>query len=329
MKKIIFGLILILAASAVMAVPQYLNYQGVLRDNAGNLVTGTKTMTFKIFDEATGGSDKFSMTSSEVVSNGLYTVQLGPLGYAELGSGRRWLEVTVVSETLSPRLEILAVAYAVTAASAESAVKLGNYLPASSGASIIPVTDSSGKLSSSVIPTSGLNADTANTANIANYATLAGAATTAATATNAINATNATNANNANTVNHIPASTEALANQLLALDTNKQLKGMSVSAEATTSGGFAAFFNGRIGASVCVGTDSVPTGTAGVTISNSAVTSSSIILLTVGHGTTPETNASEALRIHDVQNNVGFTVKTVDGNNDSGSDIPFGYLIIN
>jgi hypothetical protein len=179
MKKIIFGLILILAASAAMAVPQYLNYQGVLRDNAGNLVTGTKTMTFKIFDEATGGSEKFSMTSSEVVSNGLYTAQLGPLGLNELGSGRRWLEVTVGTETLSPRLEILAVAYAVTAASAESAAKLGSYSTAFSGPSIIPVTDTSGKLSSSVIPASGISADTAA------YAILSGTASTAATALNA------------------------------------------------------------------------------------------------------------------------------------------------
>jgi hypothetical protein len=127
MKKPLFTFVLLMGlTAAAVAVPQYLNFQGVLRDTDGNLVTGTKAMTFKIYDAATGGTEQFSMTSSEVtVSNGLYTVQLGPLGASELGSGSRWVEVTVGTQILLPRLEILGVAYAVTAASADYAAVAG------------------------------------------------------------------------------------------------------------------------------------------------------------------------------------------------------------
>lgn len=116
-------------------------------------------MTFKIYDSPTGGTALWSMTSNEVaVNNGLYTVQLGPLTGVDLASGRRWLEVTVGTDTLSPRLEILAVAYALvagTAATSEYASTAG--IAAYAGTAISAET-----------------ANTATTANTANYATLAG-----------------------------------------------------------------------------------------------------------------------------------------------------------
>ena len=109
-------------SSPAGAVPQYLNYQGVLRDNSGALISGSKDMTFGLYDVADGGTALWTMTSSEVsVSNGLYGISLGPLGYTELGSGRRWLETAVGGEVLSPRLEIQSVAYAVAADQAASA----------------------------------------------------------------------------------------------------------------------------------------------------------------------------------------------------------------
>lgn len=111
-----------LLVNAASAIPQYLNYQGVLRDSSGNLISGTKAMKFRVYDVATGGSYKFELTSSEVVvSGGLYNVMLGSLGFAALEKGQRWLEVEVAGEVLSPRIELVAVAYAVSAASAEAA----------------------------------------------------------------------------------------------------------------------------------------------------------------------------------------------------------------
>lgn len=268
---------LMLGVSA-WAVPQYMNYQGVLRDNAGNLVTGTKAMTFKIFDAVTSGTELWTMTSSEVkVNSGLYNVQLGPLGSVDMTSGRRWVEVAVGTDTLSPRLEILAVAYALLAASAES---VGGYTVASSGANRIPVTDGSGKLSTLVIPTSGYSVD---------YATLAGHSDTATTAATATNAGTANTATTAETVDGFHASSTPQQNQLLALDSNKQLK-TSISAEAQGNT-FALFINGRLGADagsgatpgakVC-GEATIPQNVKEQQITNDNVTDNSIILVTQG-----------------------------------------------
>ena len=112
----------LLLVSTALAIPSYLSYQGVLRDSGGTLVNATKAMKFRIYDASTSGTEKFAMTSSEVVvSGGLYNVMLGPLGFAEMAKGPRWLEVEVANEILSPRIELVAVAYAVAAASAEVA----------------------------------------------------------------------------------------------------------------------------------------------------------------------------------------------------------------
>lgn len=124
-KTVVLIVCALVLAGPVFAVPQYLNYQGVLRDNSGNLVTGSKEMTFRVYDAVTAGTKQFEMTTTEVVSNGLYTAQLGPIGYSELGSGRRWLEVTVGTEILTPRLEVLTVAYAVTAGNSDYATLSG------------------------------------------------------------------------------------------------------------------------------------------------------------------------------------------------------------
>lgn len=181
-------------APEALAVPQYINYQGVLRDSAGDLVTGTKSMTFNLYSDSTGGSSLWDMTSPEVtVSNGLYTVQLGPITSTDIGNGDRWLEVAVAGTALTPRLKILSVAYAITAdtsayatlsgtaSSAADAQLLDGYNTGVSGLSIIPTTDATtGLLSTSVIPSTGVNVATAD------YATLSGTASTAATVSDGV-----------------------------------------------------------------------------------------------------------------------------------------------
>ncbi len=284
---ICFGFWVLMFGFTAAAVPQYLNYQGVLRDSAGNLVSGTKAMTFKIFDASTSGTELWTMTSSEVkVNNGLYNVQLGPLGSVDMTSGRRWIEVAVGTDTLSPRLEILAVAYALLAASAES---VGGYSVAPSGSgNFIPVA-TSGKLNASVIPTTGLTADTAN------YATLSGTATNAGYATLSGTASSATS-----------------------------VKGQ-VTAEATS--GYALFIDGRLGAGgVCVGSGTLRTG--GDAFSDpitpaSSLTSSSIILVSPGDHSPTYGNPQNmwVRRINATQFRV-YASSAVDS-------YPFNYIIIN
>ncbi|MBN2058290.1 MAG: hypothetical protein JW782_05805 [Candidatus Saganbacteria bacterium] len=316
MKKslLVIGFCALVLSLTAAAVPQYINYQGVLRDSAGDLVTGNKSMTFTLYDASTGGSSLWTMTSSEVaVNNGLYNVKLGPLNSSHLGAGSRWLQVAVGSDTLSPRLEVLAVAYAVTAGSAESASTVSGYSVGSTGNNIIPVTDSSGKLNVAVIPAGSTHALTAD------YATTSGTATNAA---------------NADAVDSYSANNAATANQLLALDGNKMFKGMAVSAEAAGNV-YSMFINGgklgiTAGADQIAGVSSVPTGVGGAVVTCNKVTNNSIILLTVGTGATPDqTNTTESLKVFDISAGTSFTVKTLDENNSSGAAIHFGYLVIN
>jgi len=165
----------LLCTMQAIAVPQYLNYQGILRGASGNLITGTKAMKFRIYDDATAtaaGNLKLEVVSAEVVvSGGLYNVGIGPLGYAELASGPRWLEVEVGGETLSPRTELLSVAYAVMAVTAETAAYANTAGSASTASS----------------------ATNATTATNANYATLSGTASSAESVRGPVSAEAGTN----------------------------------------------------------------------------------------------------------------------------------------
>lgn len=303
MKKILTFLFIMAIISPVLAVPQFINYQGVLRDDQARLVTGNKAMIFKLYDALSGGSLVWQLTTAEVVvSNGLYNIKLGPLGYNELGSGPRWLEVSVGSETLSPRLELLSIAYAITAGSAEAAATLGGYVPATTGTgSFIPVT-TGGKLDSSVIPASGGSV-------------------------------------NADTVDGFHASGTATAGQILPLNSSKQLKGMAVSAEA--SSGYALFFTGKLGAAVGgAGTVGVPETTPcgiatigssanEVDVYNSNVTTNSLIMLTAGPYSNPGAVDFGGAAVK--SKSAGqFRIRTGNGNaTQLGQSLPVYYLIIN
>ena len=123
MKRLVIFAMLILTAAA-FAVPQYLTYQGVLRDNTGALVTGTKSMAFEIFNASTGGTAVFSSgTLSVPVSNGNYTTQLGPVNSTTIfnDTADKYLEVSVDGTALSPRLKINSVGYAIRAGVATAA----------------------------------------------------------------------------------------------------------------------------------------------------------------------------------------------------------------
>lgn len=295
-----FGILIFGFAGQAVAVPQYINYQGILRDVDGNLQDGTFPMVFKIYDAETFGNEEFSSGATDVsVSNGLYNVRLGPVTSSIFDGDIRYLEIQVSSDILSPRLQINSVAYAIMAASAEVAT-------------------------------------TAQTADTAVYAANSGTATTAASADYATLSGTATNAGDADTVDGIDASSTAIAGQLLALSAGPQFKGMSVSAEASVSN-YALYVNGgkigvKTGTNMSAGTGTISAGSSDAVISNVPLTANSIIILTVGHAATPaQNNATDrAIKVGDV--NVGggtFTARTMDGSNPNPNDIPFSYLIIN
>jgi len=332
-------LIILALATVAAAVPSNINYQGVLRDSAGNLVTGNRSMVFTLYDAASGGSSLWTVTSSEVaVSNGLYTIQLSGITSSVLGSGDRWLEVAIAGTTLTPRLKIASVAYAITAGSAESAVTLAGYSAAATGNSIIPVTDGTGKLNTAVIPDAGINVSHASTAD---YATNSGTATNAASATSADAADYATvsgTATNAGTVDNFDASATATAGDLLALDSSKRFSDIAVSVEATGTNAALNIVDGKLNALFVDGNGTVGTPVRAVcgkgsivgaaqTVYNELVTTNSVIILTPIFPGTGASYSSEWIKVDSVSNG-SFIVEIVDGTAPTAA-IDFFYLVIN
>lgn len=90
-----------------------ITYQGNLRES-GVLVTGTKSMRFRLYDDPAAGNMLWDSGAADVaVSTGLFRVVLAPAGL-DWESGL-WLELEVEGVTLSPREELTAAPLALNA----------------------------------------------------------------------------------------------------------------------------------------------------------------------------------------------------------------------
>jgi hypothetical protein len=77
---IILALLALCLASA-MAVPSGINYQGALTDDQGNPITGTRTMSIKLYGAATGGTQLYTEDIGTVdVSDGVFSFEFGTGG---------------------------------------------------------------------------------------------------------------------------------------------------------------------------------------------------------------------------------------------------------
>jgi len=116
-----FALALVAAAAPAAAqVPNLLGYQGRLLRADGTAATGTASVTFTVFDAATGGSALWFEAQTLGLSDGYYSTLLGlvtPVPDAVFAGGPRWLEVKVGGEALAPRQQIGAAPYALAARS--------------------------------------------------------------------------------------------------------------------------------------------------------------------------------------------------------------------
>jgi hypothetical protein len=117
---LVFDLVLALALAAALpalaAVPSTLNYQGQLTSAAGAPVSGTVSITFKLYDVASGGTARWTETQTVTVSNGQYNVTLGrpatPLDPA-LFTVQLYLGITVGTDAeMSPRIALSSAPYA-------------------------------------------------------------------------------------------------------------------------------------------------------------------------------------------------------------------------
>jgi len=107
-------------------VPGLIDYQGRLTDDLGNVVNGTVSIDFAIYDVASGGTPIWTETQSPVqVSNGLFHVLLGsdiPINVSLFDGTYRWLGIDVDGDgEMEPRTRIASVAFAQQSEEAEHA----------------------------------------------------------------------------------------------------------------------------------------------------------------------------------------------------------------
>jgi hypothetical protein len=112
---LLLGAGLFVAACSVN--PRVFGFQGRLTDSAGNPVTGTKNMTFRLWTDPSAGTNVFTETQTNVpVSNGLFNVFIGNSTVVgdygrsgidpEVFARPLWVEVEVGGETLLPRTRL-------------------------------------------------------------------------------------------------------------------------------------------------------------------------------------------------------------------------------
>ncbi len=106
-------------AAPAAPVPGLISYQGQLSDpDTGDPVEdGAYQMTFSIYDVVTGGMPVWAQPAVPVpVEDGLFHVQIGPLGPEVFDGGPRWLGVKVGSgPEMRPRQPLNSVPYALRA----------------------------------------------------------------------------------------------------------------------------------------------------------------------------------------------------------------------
>lgn len=143
---------LLLVGVAAADIPRLVNFQGYLVDNQDTPLTGEYGVTFRIYDDSTGGKVLWSETDTIVVEKGLYSITLGQKNAIEIASeGDIWfaLQITGQSE-MKPRYRLASVLYSIMAANAK---RLDGYEVSGTpeAGKLIPLGPD-GKLPASVLP---------------------------------------------------------------------------------------------------------------------------------------------------------------------------------
>lgn len=121
-----------LTSSLVLAqaVPGSIAFNARLTDTGGAPVTGSHALNFSLYDTGSGGAAMWneSVPGAAFSAEGVAFVELGavtPLSTTVLDGRKLYLEVAVDGTTMSPRLAIVSVPYAVRASVANSALQVG------------------------------------------------------------------------------------------------------------------------------------------------------------------------------------------------------------
>ncbi|MGA7306967.1 MAG: hypothetical protein WBW88_19010 [Rhodothermales bacterium] len=96
--------------------PRVMSFQGLLTDDLGVPIDGTRDITLKIFDAVSAGTQKWSRTYAGVsVNDGVFNLALeagSPLFYFVEFEDSLWIQVEVDAEVVGPRNQLTASPYA-------------------------------------------------------------------------------------------------------------------------------------------------------------------------------------------------------------------------
>lgn len=106
------------------------NYQGLLRNPEGQLVTGTYTMTFRVYEQAAGGTEIYTSSPHAVsVADGVFNVVLGgdddPPIAESLANPERYIGITLddTQYEIQPRQRVHMVPWAIQSVTAQTLVE--------------------------------------------------------------------------------------------------------------------------------------------------------------------------------------------------------------
>jgi hypothetical protein len=123
LQVLVFLTLIAVCGTSAWGVPSVMDYQGKLTDSAGSPLTGTYSMSFRLYGAGVGGTHLWQESRSVQALDGIYSVLLGavtPLPAAVFASDNLYLEVQVGTEVLSPRQRLVSTAFAMRAGDAET-----------------------------------------------------------------------------------------------------------------------------------------------------------------------------------------------------------------
>ena len=110
---------LAVSGAAETQIPQRMNFQGLITDSGGTPVNGSLNLIFRIYDQSSGGTMRWTETQNGVtVNDGIFNVVLGTVNAIDLPFRREyWLTFEVQSEGVefAPRHLLSNAAYAMAA----------------------------------------------------------------------------------------------------------------------------------------------------------------------------------------------------------------------
>lgn len=127
--KLVLAFIIVFSIFAANAqVPNTLSFQGTLTDQAGQPITGTRSVTLSLYTVASAGTPFWKETQTVSVISGRFSAVLGsssnPLNSANF-TGETYIGIKVGSDAEMPRQKLTSVAYAFSAGNVANAIPRG------------------------------------------------------------------------------------------------------------------------------------------------------------------------------------------------------------